>query len=272
MNNTRHAFDSFDAFVADVCQLPAGDISSRDEGREAHFGTSTFDAAVTIARTGWATGAARVAEIRASLDRFVEASHSAAVQKFNWDVTGDFVDVGRVLSGEPESCGTYADYEADRCGSQRIVRLFANLGVSAGVTPEAIFARGAVVLAAVDILESLGVRVELWAAKATLKRGGSIPHQVEVLVKAANQAVDVDRLAFVLCHASCLRRLFWSHQERFGYFPKRCYPHPLTVDEGCVKTSESRRKGSHSVEELAAEVAKICSECGVTLPNAIPSL
>lgn len=264
----RHAFDTYEAFLTDVRQVPQGKgTSSRTVGRADFAGTNTFADAVSLAQTGWAEGAARVAEIRASLDRYVEASKVAACQQFAWDVVGDFVDVGRVLSGEPESCGSYNEYETGRFGSQRVVRLYVNLAVSAGVRAEAIFARGAVVLAAVDVLESLGLRVELWACKGTSRRSGAaVQHQVEVLVKAANQPVDVDRLAFILCHNASLRRLFWSHQERYGFLPGNCFPAALEVDEGCVTTSEARRSGSHTPEELAAEVAKLCEQCGVTLP------
>jgi hypothetical protein len=269
MSNIRHAFDSYEAFVEDVQQVPkVKGISSRDVGRDSHFGTHTFEQAVELAHVGWPEGAARVAEIRASLDKYVEASKVAACQQFAWDVVGDFVDVGRVLFGEPEACGSYNEYETGRFGSQRVVRLYANLGVSAGVKAEAIFARGAVVLAAVDVLESLGLRVELWAGKATSRvSGGEAQHQVEVLVKAASQPVDVDRLAFALCHNASLRRLCWSHQERFGFLPNHCYPAALVVDEGCVATSEARRDGSHTQEELAAEVAKLCEQCGVVIPS-----
>lgn len=268
---SRHQFNDFDSFVADVCQLPGHPgISSRDVGRASHFGSYTFDQAVALAKTGWAEGAARVSDIRSSLDRYVEASKVQACQQFAWDVVGDFVDVGRVLSGEPEACGSYSQCETGRFGSQRVVRLYANLGVSAGVKAEAIFARGAVVLAAVDILESLGLRVELWAAKATSRSSGApAQHQVEVLVKAANQPVDVDRLAFVLCHNASLRRLFWSHQERHGFLPTACWPAALDVEEGCVTTSEARRAGSHSQAELVAEVAKLCEQCGITIPSSL---
>jgi hypothetical protein len=265
--HNRHAFDSFDAFIEDVKQVPAKN-SSRDLGRDEFFGTANFEAAVALASTGWQEGAEKVGKIRGELDWLVEASKVAATQQFAWDVTGDFVDVGRVLSGEPESCGSYANDDVARSGSQRVVRLYCNLGVSASVTHDAIFARGACVLAAVDVLETLGVRVELWAAKATEKRANASKiHQVEVLVKSAGQAVDVDRLAFILCHPSCLRRLFWSHQERYGYLPNHCYPHAIAVDEGCVATSECHREASHTNAELAAEVARICSECGVTIPD-----
>lgn len=264
--HNRHAFDSFDSFIEDVKQVPAKN-SSRDLGREHFFGTTNFEEAVTLASTGWQEGAEKVGKIRGELDWFVEAAKVAATQQFAWDVTGDFVDVGRVLSGEPESCGSYSSDDVARSGSQRVVRLYTNLGVSGSVKHEAIFARGACVLAAVDVLETLGVRVELWAAKASEKKTDAPIHQVEVLVKSAGQAVDVDRLAYILCHPSCLRRLFWSHQERHGYLPNYCYPYAIAVDEGCVATSECRREVSHTNTELAAEVARICNECGVTIPD-----
>lgn len=266
-----HRYETWDSFLVDAAKPASNESlssSRRVEASDAFFGTRTFEEALNVARTGWAAGAARVAELRASIDEFVATAKRAYVQQFQWDVTGDFVDVGRVLSGEPEAFGTYVDSLDGRADTRdRVVRLYANLGVSCGVTGEAIFARGAAILAAVDILESAGIRVELWTGIASKGAGKKKTYQLEVLVKSASQPVDVDRLAFVLCHQATLRRLGFSHKEQHGYWPKKCYPEPLTVEEGCIKTPEARRGGAHSREELAAEVANICRECGVEIPE-----
>jgi hypothetical protein len=264
----RFAFDRFDDYVAEVSTIaPSKARESHATGQHSFYWTETWDEAAGLAKNGWAEGASRVAEIRASLDHLVAAANQS-VQEFAWDITGDFYDIGRVLSGESECAGSYVtNDQGGRSGSARVVRLYANLGVSGCVSAEALFARGACVLAAVDVIEALGVRVELWACKNSNTDGKSNWHQVEVLVKAANQPADVDRLAFAISHPSFLRRFLWAHSESRGFKPGCTQSVELELEEGCVKTSPAFRNSSHTREELVEEVIKICSQCGITIPN-----
>jgi len=148
--------------------------------------------------------------------------------------------------------------------SGRIVRIVANVAASGSVSAESLFVRGAVVFATIDILESLGHRVELTVARGTKAPNGSV-FQVFVLVKSADQPLDADRLAFCLCHPSFLRRLTWSVSEQHGFIPNVTHPCPVEAPEGSILTHEALRGADFTEAQLEAEVAALCGECGVEI-------
>lgn len=257
-------FDSFEQFVTQAQVVPAKqDSSSSRTGKNADWaGTKTFGEAVTLATTGWAEGAAQALALRGSIDAAVREIVAARQAQFCWDVTGDCVDVGKFLTGEPECFSAQApDGES---ASGKVVKLCANLAASGAVSPKSLFARGAVILAAIDVLESLGHRVELWIAHGS--RGSVGILQQFALVKPASQPLDADRVAFCLCHAACLRRLAFSNMEQNGHLPNSTYPSAVTFDADAVVTSEAYRGSDFSPAELLAEVASLCDRCGVSIP------
>lgn len=261
-------FESFGEFVEQAKKESNGNAgrASRERGDRTFYQTHSFDEAVKLSETGWAEGAAEVLRKRASLDSYVEqvvASHSTQV---SYDYTGDYVDVGRFLSGEPECFGTVYEGESSR---GPIVRLVANGAVSCGVSTESIFARGAAILAAVDIIEATGRRVELTLAFGAEESWGDPKPNLEVFVpiKSAHQQVDADRLAFALCHASSFRRLGFSIWEQQGYNPACNRPAPVTAEDGTVKTPEACRPGDFRPSELRKHVAEICKLVGIEIPE-----
>ena len=76
-------------------------VTSQDRGREEFFWTETFSEAVDLARGGWAEGTAKIVEHREACSAFLAAAKTAKTREFGWDVTGDFIYVSRLLSGEP---------------------------------------------------------------------------------------------------------------------------------------------------------------------------
>ena len=255
-------FASFDEFV-EAAKLTARDnASSRGKGRGKFYGTDSFDDAVALASHGWPEGAQRAAEFRASLDSAVRDVTVARQAGFAWDVVGEQIDVGKFLAGEPECCLSRSEDGESAAG--KVVRIVANVAASGSVSADSLFARGAVVLAAIDILEGLGHRVELTVARGTTTQGQTL--QIFVPIKSAGQPLDLDRLAFALCHPSFLRRLTWSVSEQHDYIPSYTYPAPVEAEEGCVVTSEILRGKDFTRAELLAEVAALCEKCGVTIP------
>ncbi len=230
------------------------------------YQTGHFDEALKLAETGWADGAKQVLEKRASLESYVEAVAAARATQVGYDFTGDYVDVGRFLSGEPECFGTTYDGESSR---GPVVRIVANGAVSCGVSADAIFARGAAILAAVDILEGAGRRVELTLAFGS--KGWSdenLPNlEVFVPVKSPDQQIDIDRLAFALCHASSFRRFGFSIYEQNGHDPSCTCPAPVRVEDGVIKTPEACRPGDFKASELRKHVAEICKLAGIEIPE-----
>jgi len=261
-------FDSFDAFVA-AAAVPSPTANPSDGSRaetsesSPFYGyTAKFDKALDLALTGWAEGARRCNELRASIDSLVREAVVSKQAGYGWEVVGDCVDVGKYLTGEPECWVAQVPDGESTAGP--IVRLVANVAASSSVGAESLFARGAIVFATIDLLESLGHRVELTVARGTTTLGKTL--QIYVPVKAANQPLDPDRLAFCLCNPAFLRRLTWSVSEHHGFIPKRTRPASVVVEGGEVLAlGEARRPQDFTKQELFDHVRSLCEKCGVTI-------
>ena len=236
--------------------------TSHIAGNKKFSGTDTFEEAVKLATHGWPRGTKRLAKLRAQLDSVVAKAVSAKACTLHWDVTGDFLDVGRVLSGEAESFGGIRD-DADTQPSTRVARIVANVSALAVVETESIFSAGAAIYAAVDILESLGHRVELWLGSGSAEQSSSKQLTVLVCIKEASQPFDPDRLAFFLCNNASLRRLFFSVECDHGHDPNCTRTAPLKVEEGSIVTPEVQ-PGDDTAERRIERVLEVCKACGVT--------
>lgn len=264
-------FESFEKFIEQALVVPKKQDSSSSrqtrEGKDPWHGTNTFEQAVEVARKGWAEGAAEALKIRTSVEAAVRDLINARSTAYSYDVAGEFVDVGRFLSGEPECFGI----EITDGGSiaRPVVKIVANLAASGSVSTRSLFIRGAAIVAAIDILEALGRRVEAWVAHGSTKSrsGTGGVHETHVLVKRADQPLDVDRLAFAVAHPACLRRLCFSVMEQHGHLPNGTWPHRVTVEGDAIVTEHSRRSTDFSKRELFALVAQICGQAGVDIPE-----
>ena len=266
-------FETFESFIEQSLVVPSKQDSSSSRqdrlGSDPWHGTNTFEQAVALARRGWPEGAAAALELRAEVESAVRDLINARSTSYTFDVAGEFVDVGRFLSGEPECFGS----ESQDYGNtvRPVVKIVANLAASGSVSTKSLYVRGAAIVAAIDILESLGRRVEVWIAHGSTKsrRGGqSNVHETHVLVKKADQPLDVDRLAFAVAHPSTLRRLCFSIMEQHGHLPCSTWPHAVTVAGDAIVTEHSLRGSDFSKRELLDLVARLCGQAGVEIPEA----
>jgi hypothetical protein len=264
-------FESFADFVAESQKPPAsllvrtGTASSRDRDRSGWYGTNKFEDAVKLAAEGWREGADKILSILSQLGPSVRASIAQCVRRTSFDVSGNWVDVGRFLSGEPECFGIEVE-DGDNC-REKVVRIVVNLASSLAIDADAFFARGAVVVAAIDILEASGVRCELWACRAS--RRTQSPHngrtvEIHTCVKQAGEPVDIDRVAFVLSHVACYRRLFFSVGEQHEHSSCGASPCPVTHEDGDIVVGHLNRESAKR-QNLIAEIAKICTAAGVEI-------
>ena len=251
-------FESVGEFLADACKGRHDD--SHKEGNEKWSGTKTFKQAVALAKQGWPEGRERLESLRAELEETVRKAVEAKASIQNYDVVGDYIDVGRVLEGEPECCGSYLDAEGGHAKS-RVVRIVANVSALGHVEQRQIFSLGAAIYAAIDLIESLGNRVELWLGSGSQKHAGQRLN-VLVKVKDAAQPFEGDRLAFYLCNAASLRRLFFSVECQRGFAPSCTGTTHLDVEEGTVVTSEARPDDDTQRRRIA-RVLETCEACGV---------
>lgn len=263
-NKTDH-FETVEDFVKQAEEITGVPThSSRTTGRNDFYGTSTFHEAVSLTRTGWPEGAAKVLAIRSIANGIVNAVVNARATSYAYDVTGSFVDVGRFMSGEPECFFT----ESQECGNinNPIVKIIANLSASASVSSEHLFLRGASVAAAVDILESLGRRVEVYAASSHIRNKNI--YDIMVMVKKANQPLDIDRLALAIAHPSFYRRLMFSLMEQNGHEPCATYVNMkgIKCDDAIITSPIQSSKGI-TMNQVLEFVADVCRKAGIEIPD-----
>jgi len=259
---TTLTFDTFDEFVQ-TAKLPPPDHDrgSREEARSKWFGSRTFDDAVQMAHNGWPEGTAKALKARATVDRRVSQLVSAKASRWSFDITGDVVDIGRYLTGEPECWLTEQDGENGRA---RVVKFLANVCCSAAVTPESMITRGAAILAAIDAIESSGTRCEVWIGYSA---NNYDDRKLDIVapIKFAGQPLDQDRLAFALVSPACSRRLCFSIAEQNDMSPGASRPATIKAEPGTIYIDSICRSTPMSDKEIEEEVVKICNTAGVSL-------
>lgn len=255
-------FETVGDFVRAAARRGGPKKVSHTVGDAPFYGTTSFDEAQRLATAGWPEGVKRLTELRGGLSRVVGATIAARSKTLRFDVVGDYVDVGRFLTGEPECCGQYRD-DADATCQSRVVKLVANVSAIGSVQSESIFSAGAAIFAAVDILESLGKRVELWLGSGSERHGDRKRLQVLVKLKEASQPFDADRVAFWLCSNASLRRMFFSVEQDHGYSPDNSITTPLELADGSIVTPEVQRDDNNQARRIARVIA-VCESVGLT--------
>lgn len=168
---------------------------------------ANWEKALELADTGWRDGREKMAEIR---DGIVESvSREMRGYETAWDVCGNAVDVATYLSGAPECFLAFVP--AVQPGTE-IIRMMVSWGMSCSVPASNVLMRGAAVLAAIDLLESVGKRVEVTAMTAVSGNFGD--RAIDLFaVKEADDHLEIDRMAYILAHAGCYRRIGFAVKE-----------------------------------------------------------
>lgn len=202
--------------LIDICEkaTPRG---GQPEACDFNAHTSHEDAVAMIKGPGYAAAVADAEHLATLIETTVTADLDAIGFTSTYDVCGSEVDMGRFLSGEPECMIESQPIKIARKG--RAVRIVVNASARADTPAATIKARGAAVLALVDILSRLQHPLEVWSAEATNPggRGGTkVPERLVHLVKVqdAAQPVDLARIMFALAHPAMLRQCFFRVCER----------------------------------------------------------
>lgn len=235
--------------------------SSRREEKAAFYGTETFDQAIDLAVRGWPAGRDKIGAIRVALDSFVRATVNSRVQSYRYDTTGIDFNMGRALEGEPEC---WYREEDDEGSNTRVVKVMANLSVSASVSTRCMFMRGAALVAAIDILESLNIRVEAWFGWGVKRMDGK-HFEGHVKAKDAHQPLDIDMMAFTLANPSCFRRLVFSHLEQVGFLPSRCRPEETKHMADAIMLRPANTSNGLTDQQVLEDIAHVCSQAGVQI-------
>lgn len=218
-NDQGQWFDNVTEFIDFVDGVGAvGNSSHSIPGRydSGWYGTSTFEEAVSLARNGWPEGLEKAAMFDAVLEQIIAEKMFEPEAK--WDVSGDWIDIGRFVTGEPEVFGEYVETEVQRTATPpKIIRIVVNVCVSAGVDTGVIIKRGAAMTALVTALERHGRRCEIDVVAPNQMGYNSQRFDLVIRAKEAGEPMQLDKMVFLMAHPAILRRLIfssWEHGNR----------------------------------------------------------
>lgn len=186
-------------------------------------GNVTLSEAYALAVKGWPEGADMVRERTLSRPAPI-APH--------WDPVigdeGDEVCVDRWMGGDPEH---WMRLSTTPKTSPATRTLLVNGTCSSGVSAATIIDRGVAVCRVIDAMETAGERCEVWITWALDGEAG-ITHEVRVKIKVASEPMDMDRVAYWLCHPSAMRRIIIRHIEHVPARSISCslYGRPCEAD------------------------------------------
>lgn len=199
-------FDGLDAaldFVTEKMPEPKYGDSSLATGRDGFNAFANYDEALSTFRNS----PEKVVKFDPSELRIkddIEAGSSV-----EYDVVGDFIDMGRYMEGIPEAVGTMHNGNA----RNRRVNITINLNQWAGIDHSVITHRGERILRLIDALEGGGVRCQLTAIES------SQCNHTEVVIKKHDEPLTTPDLA-VVSHPEFLRRVIFriiEHSKTFSY-------------------------------------------------------
>ncbi len=219
MKVERQEFDSVTewlAFIKSPTDMPDGERQSLNRNLRSSTdpdwaGTRSLLEAIKLCEEGWEKGLDLIDKYSITISE--QIVKKLYIPEITYDTTGDVLDVGRYVIGEPEDFMSLTPAEIDL--EPRILHVVANLGASGAVSADSIMHKGAAVCALVDALESHGKRVILDGYETSIGYGGD---RIEVVVrlKESSGPVQLANLAFLLAHPATQRRLLFASYEHAG--------------------------------------------------------
>ena len=209
----RREWDSMGAFVQQMKQPAVGHpaCNGSEQNNPSWSGSSNYQQAIDWAEKGWLEGLERIKAMTGALKKLEGDKADRHIPRFC--ESGDEVDIGRFVSGEPENMIDFDVVQVPAAG--RVVKLVVNISASCGVSADAMFRRGAAAVMLADLIEQSGLRSEIVVVSGGT-RSGQGPDGVDfrVTVKRADQPLELDRVAFMLASPAAFRRLMFRAYEQ----------------------------------------------------------
>ncbi len=221
INKSLNFDDLFSFWNYAMQESKAYNKSSRNNSNLNWSGGLTWDEAKRMAKSGWTDGMKEIEKYQAKISPIVAQKVLRPIQIYAQ--TGYSVDVGAFLANEPE-CFITREFEA-RNYPGKVYKVVCSISFSAAIKPETIIQRGAMICALIDAIEYAVHRAEVICNDAmsansydrTGKNKASGWLEISIVVKKANQPLEMTDLAFCLAHPSMLRRIMFSVAEIEGW-------------------------------------------------------
>jgi hypothetical protein len=142
--------------------------------------------------------------------RELEKRYEKEIKGYKFDVSGEFFDIGLVLSGIPEAW-LEPDYE-EREIPRVVMRI--DMGFTAGVRSDTVINNGAKLLGMAKVLEDMGVevQVELYGFQSRWRHGTKNAKQETLITsltaKGFNEPINYKKLSSLLTTAHFRRGIF----------------------------------------------------------------
>ena len=199
------------------------------------YGNVSWEEAKTLAISGWIEGLNEIKKISVELSEIIATKIVRYEPEYG--VGGGIVDVGAFLSNSPEYFMIKKPTEKEQEG--KIVKLVCSISFSAAIDSKVIIQRGAMVCALADAIEMSGFRCEIIVNTTSFSK--SRKFEVDVILKKAQQSLNITELAFCLAHPAMLRRFMFSVFELVGWAD---YAHAYGIPH------EAKDKGELYINEI----------------------
>ena len=173
----------------------------------------TWDETIENLKTGWPEGVGRMSEIA---EKFKTRIAEDKAYSINHDVTGDFLDIGRYMTGEPECFGCIIEEPRPT----ETLDITVEVGQPSANDSANIYNRGAAITALIDELQKQYF-VNLKLIVKTEDSGFMNPETYEnekmelIFYIDTQNEYSRDLLAFYLSNSAFLRRIIWSIFETY---------------------------------------------------------
>lgn len=275
-----YTFDCLSDFIRGVNITNPGNVASDiawdDSSHIRDWAGGTRVQAFDYALHGWAEGRKKMVSAMA-----YAKSKTNLVADYVMDVGGAYPVAALAAAGDPCSM---VNLEPVESRVRPIVRLAVNVWASCAYDADEFMNYGAAVLSYIDALESGNYRVELTMLCHCRVDGGSAgeAYSGRVLIKRAEDPLEIDRAAFCLTHPLMFRRLWFTHMqiapEVKGRMPgcgSPLNPEPGNMEPGVIVVpgintfspgSSDLKTPEKAAKAMRKNMDAILSQSGIALP------
>lgn len=248
------ALDSHQWGIAENDERQQDYCSSQNIGSafERFSGTATYADAVKLASEGYDAGTQAILR----MVKEIEANEDTTQRGYDFDVTGDFFDVGEVIQGTPE-CWLQPALES----APRVISIAVNVSQSSSVKAQQITNRGAALIALVDRLqETPGLIVDLTvydgAGGLKLTSLGNHYGDLFQLHNVGTSPLPMQEVGYMLAHPAFLRRGAFAVIDRATNYNPQSY--------GNVTDLPQAEREKYTLHLGSDETSNGLTECNTT--------
>lgn len=188
------------------------------EPREESFCSFTWDETLKMLEYGWPEGDKEIDLKVKSLEGMFQVD--AEIPCIDYDVTGDYIDVGRYLEGIPEVYGYFDTQEAKKDE----INIIVNTTSSWNITQDQIYNKGAVIINLLDMLQKQYHTVNLqfiWYAQNNYSLYGEKTGYICMKLNLdLHNTFSKDAITFIVANTGYSRRCMFSLYEIAANVPE----------------------------------------------------